>query len=535
MKLKRSDLIPNFIKNISLGRFIISLGLALIVWGYVTATQYPEKTLSPLELPLAEPTPPPSDLEQVPSVQPDTVRVTISGPADQVSVIQYSQIKPYLDLSELKQPGQHDVVVKLKPGSLPSGVNVKIEPKTISIVLEKKISKVFSVEIIRDGEVNPDYYLDGDIPPPSPAQVTVTGRESLVNTVAKAQVRIDLTGRVGSLRTAAKVQLVDARDQRVSETDLTINPSTVNVTVNISYKLTTRTVPIRVVTTGEPSNGYIAGTAQANPTLVTVTSADKEVLDRIAYVETEPVDISGATNEVTKTVELKRLLNATIQGNTLVTVKIGIVPFQTSKTIAVILDHRNEASNLRYSYSTYSANLTISGPFQAFQPDLPLDQIKAYVDLQGRSIGAFELPVQVELPPNLVVTNNPTINVTISRPLPTFTPAPPTITTTTPSVTLPASSPRATTPSSTSNNNAAPNTTPPIVGPTSTPAPTPAAVITTPAATIQSKIDPHSTPGTSATSETTDSGIAMQGDSETFQIELLKWRMSHSTYVNPTE
>jgi YbbR domain-containing protein len=502
-----SDYIPRFIKNINVGRLLISLGLAVIVWGYVTATQYPEKTLPPVELTLAEPIPPPSDLEVVPSAQPQTVKVTISGLADQVATLIPSQIKPYIDLSDLKQPGPHDVPVKIKPGSLPSGVVAKIEPQTIPVLLEKRVSKTFPVEIVRIGEINPDYYLDGDIPPPSPAQVTVAGRESVMGNVAKAQVVVNLAGRVGTLRTSPQVQLVDAKGQVIDdkENDLTINPTTVNVTVNITYKLNSRTVPIRVITKGEPASGFIAGAAQTNPVLVTVTSGSKDALDKVEYVETDPVDITGANSEISKTVLINPPSNVTIQGDNQVRVRIGIVPFQASKTISVQFEHRNEASNLRYTYSSSTINLTISGPYQAFQPDLPLDSIKAFIDVQGRSVGSYDLPVQVDLPPNLVVTNSPTVKVTISPP-PTPTRVPPTPTPLPPTPTP--------TPTRTPPPTATP-TVPPATTPNPNPNPTPAGT----AAAVASPSPPGSsnTPDVSRTTPSPRTTQASQFDPSTAQ------------------
>src|SRR4051812_26726765 len=127
------NFIPQFIKNVSLGRFIVAICLAIIVWGYVIVSQYPEGTLPPVEVSLAETIPPPADLEIVPSDTPvNSVRATLSGPAETVKTVPISQIKPYLDLSQCRAPGTCYVKVQLKPG-LPQYVNAKLDPDTIPV------------------------------------------------------------------------------------------------------------------------------------------------------------------------------------------------------------------------------------------------------------------------------------------------------------------------------------------------------------------------------------------------------------------
>ncbi|MDB5078239.1 MAG: hypothetical protein JWP00_163 [Chloroflexi bacterium] len=468
-----ANFIPQFIKNMSLGRFIVSICLAFIVWGYVIVSQYPERTLPPVEVSLGETIPPPPELEVVPSETPvNSVRAILSGPAETVTTVTFSQIKPYLDLSQCRTPGTCYVKVQLKQ-ALPQYVTAKLEPETIPVVLESRTTKTLPIEIVKQGEVNPDYTLEGDLAP-SPTQVTITGRQSLVDRVAKAQVPVNLFGRVGSLRLTQAVSLVDSRNQAIQDNSLTISPPTINVTGNIIYKLTTRTVPIRVVTSGEPAPGYIAGNAQATPLLATVVSGNQEALNKLEFVSTEPIFIGGVSSEVSTTVRLQPILDITFTGSDSVRVSIGIVPFQTSKTISVRLELLNQASNLRYSYEPTNVNLTISGPYQAFQPELPLDKIKATVNVQDRGAGNYTVPVQVELPFNLVVTNNPTVKVSITLPpVPTPT-APPTLAplpTPTRTFTPPTPTPGSTTAPTALPGTNAPAGTAPVATPPATPRP----------------------------------------------------------------
>lgn len=420
--------IPPFVKNISLSRLVVALALALTIWGYVIATQYPERTLAPFEVPLGEPEPPSASLEVVPVPgQPSTVVVTISGQTDRLTGISFSQVKPYLDLSKYKESGEHDVRVQLRPNLLPREINIDIKPEIITMRLEVRDTKLMPIEVVREGQVNPDYNLAGP-PLASPMQVTIAGRQSLLERVAKAQVTVDLTGRVGRLNGVYPVRLLDSRGTLISENGLTLTPNSVNVSADIEYKFTLRTVPIRVVTKGQPADGFVAGSAKADPLLATLNSGDVDLLNQIQFVTTEPLDISGATKEVTGTVSLQFPLNVTVQGKNTVQVSVGIVPFQVSKTIAVPLEFINQAGNLRYTYDQQSVNLTLSGPFQAFQ-DFPLDKIRARVDVQGRVPGTYSLPVQLDVPGDvgLVVNDIPTVNVSISRPPTPTVPVLPTI------------------------------------------------------------------------------------------------------------
>ncbi len=488
-----ASFIPQFIKNMSLGRFIVAICLAIIVWGYVIVSQYPERTLPPQEVSLGETIPPPVGLEAVPSDPPvNSVRVTLSGPAETVITVISSQIKPFLDLSQCRAPGTCYVKVQLKQG-LPQYVNWKLEPDTIPVNMEIRATKTLSVEVIKSGEVSPDYTLEGDLVP-NPTQVTITGRQSLVDRVAKAQVTVPLTGRVGNLRDTRTVTLADTRNQAILDTSLTISPTNISVAGNIIYKLAPRTVPIRVVTTGEPAPGYIAGNAQATPLLATVVSGNQDALSKLEFVSTQPINISGASSEVSTTVHLQEIMGITFFGSESVQVSIGIVPFQTSKTISVRLEVLNQASNLRYSYDPTSVNLTISGPYQAFQPELQLDQIKATVNVQDRGVGIYTVPVQVELPSNLVVTNNPTVKVLVSQP-PTPTPQPTVVPLPTPTQRVAPTFTPGVTPSATSMpSTRTPGTSTPPSSTIPTAATTPSASTVTPLATTVTLAAPLQTP-----------------------------------------
>ena len=197
---------------------------------------------------------------------------------------------------------------------LPEGVTWTINPPDIDISLESIITKSVSVGVVTEGAVNPDYYLNTP-PEVSPTEITMIGRQSLVDRVAKAQVTINLAGRVGPLTSLNPIQLLDSQNVPITDNTISYSPTQVSVSANIDYKFLTRTVPVRVVTAGDPAVGYIAGSAQASPTVVTLSSGNSELLNSINYVETEPITITNATSEVSATVKLKTPADTTVIHN----------------------------------------------------------------------------------------------------------------------------------------------------------------------------------------------------------------------------
>jgi YbbR domain-containing protein len=467
---------PKILRDLSAVRLILALSLALIAWWYIYTTQYPERTLPPFDVPLQDIVVP-DGLEAVSLADKVTsVKVTISGGEQLLQQVSSSQLRPYVDVTGVTQPGEFKLPIRLRPGYLPDGLNVRIEPRTVDVRLERRISQTFKLQVIQQGQVNPEYTVEGGVVA-TPDEVTVEGRESAVKKVNRAVVAVDLNNLSGPFRTSLPIRLLDSQGQAVTEPSLTTNPIQANVAVNINYKLKTRTLPIKVVTTGEPAPGFIAGIPSYTPVLVTLVSADDAVLNNLQNIETEPIDLTSATSEVSKTVKLKAPANVAPQVTQL-QVTIPIVQSQLSRDFTIPLEAINPSSALRYSYNPTLIKVTFSGLVTSFPPDLQ-QRVRAIVNVQGYDAGTYDLPVQIEAPQGLVASNVPPVRVVITRPPPpTPTPTLPPRPTVTPTPTLP---PPTSTPSPTPSPGATspPPSSSPTVG--SSPAAAPVPTTTAPA------------------------------------------------------
>jgi hypothetical protein len=207
------------------------------------------------------------------------------------------------------------------------------------------------------------------------------------------------------------------------------------IRATVESLLRSKTVPVVVTQKGEPAAGYIAGYVTKNPAVVTISSFDRSVIEgsnAVDFVETEPVDISGATEKITTTTKLIPKGNYTINTPLEVRVTIDIAPAQATSSLIVPVKIEGLGSNLILDVSNSSVLVVLNGPLLDLQK-INLDQIEAKVDLRGQDAGELRVPVQIATPTGITVTNNPSIMVRLTR-RPTPTPIPPTVTPT-PSVT----------------------------------------------------------------------------------------------------
>ena len=151
----------------------ISLAFAILLWFLVGGEEMVQVTISvPLEI-----TNVPADLVIANDVPP-ALAVKVYGPRSLINNVTKQRISKVIDLR-----GSHAgrVTIDITPSrlSLPAGVTaMKVDPASVTIVLERRLSRVVPVKAILTGEVENDYELDKVVV--DPEQVRISGPESEV-------------------------------------------------------------------------------------------------------------------------------------------------------------------------------------------------------------------------------------------------------------------------------------------------------------------------------------------------------------------
>jgi YbbR domain-containing protein len=274
-------------------------------------------------------------------------------------------------------------------------------PDRISVRLEAIVSRDVPVRVVPLEEAPPGYTLEA--PQPNPVSVTVSGASSAVNQVSEAVVDIRIEGSKVSFTKLYQPVLLDAQGKEVNGLDFT--PPMVQVQVTIKQLENYKTVSVKAVLTGTVAPGYWVSNIIVEPATVTF-GGDATELESFGYVETAPVDVTGAISDVIRTVNIYVPPGTALVGKARpeVFVKVSVEPIPGGQIVRRPLVVDNLAKGLTITYTVTTVDITLMGPI-ATMLNLQATDVTAVIDATGLLTGTYELQVQVSaLPKGLTVT-----------------------------------------------------------------------------------------------------------------------------------
>ena len=190
--------------------------------------------------------------------------------------------------------GKH--MITLQVTGLPSGVKGTVSPETVEIMIEKKATVELPVSVNVNRANLPGAYKSGQALV-SPARVTISGPESLINQVENVLATVTVPENTKADYTSSvAVQALDATGKPLA---LKVEPEQVQVRVPITTN--SKKVPLVLTSTGSAGSQY---TYQLKSDIkeVTILGA-QEVLDRLTAIPVV-VDVSQMTKTTTQAVKL---------------------------------------------------------------------------------------------------------------------------------------------------------------------------------------------------------------------------------------
>lgn len=173
------------------------------------------------------------DMEDLPSV---TLR--LRGNRSDLINLTSENIKITVDMAGIYDAGEQSVTYSIAyPGNVPGNAVEVISksPGTIRLTIKERISKNFQVEVDFGGTTVPSGYItDKENQTLSPQHVSITGPKDVVDRIAYAKIRVDLTEQTESIIDKAyPIELFDKNGEAVSSDLLIMDVTEANFNLKI--------------------------------------------------------------------------------------------------------------------------------------------------------------------------------------------------------------------------------------------------------------------------------------------------------------
>lgn len=378
-----------------LGLILLALVLAIVVW--IVAVQQDNPIV---QNEFGEPIPievrnQPEGTTFLPDGFDEEAYVTVRTPQKNWDELRADKFRVWIDLQD-HEVGEYQVAVQAE--CLDKNVRiVELRPANVPVRLREEISRSVPVQLRLFGSppLGWEYLTDDQHVVLEPETVTVTGPRSLVEQVTKATATLDMRN---AKETFVGTRPLDARredDEIVGF--VTIEPSSVQITVPVIQKLGTSEAAVHAVVIGTVAPGYWVRGVSVDPSVVTLVGDPTAVRAIEGVVDTLPLDISEATGTVVERLPLELPEQVSPVGVQGVKVTVEIEAQQGNATIVREPVIRGLAADLTAVVTPKEVAVTLSGPLPRIR-SLSDEDVFVYVDLVDKGVGEHRIELTSLVP-----------------------------------------------------------------------------------------------------------------------------------------
>jgi YbbR domain-containing protein len=305
---------------------------------------------------------------------------------------------------------------------------VSFSPDMLDLTLEPLATKTIPIQLAVRGE--PAVGYEAGATTLQPAQIILSGPQSQIEQVARIQADLSIAGVRQDIQSALPLHALDANGQLI--TKLAINPETVQVSIPITQQGGYRDIAVKVAVRGQVAGGYRLTSISVFPPVLTVYSANPALVNDLpGFVETEPLNLNGESQNIDTRLQLTLPAGISVVGEQTVHVQVGIAAIEGSLSLnAIPIEIIGLAPGLDAHISPPTVDVILTGPLPVLDKLTPGD-VRFVIDLTGLESGTHQAvpQPQILIDDIRVQSLNPgTIEVTIApgngTPSPTLTPTP---------------------------------------------------------------------------------------------------------------
>ena len=384
-----------------IGSVVLSVACAFALWLYVITAVSPGSTDTYYNIPIVWEGE--SVLNErglmVTAVSSNTVNLRLSGNRSDLSKVNSGNITIKADLSKIYEPGTQIPLTYTSPtfpGDVASNAFVieSKEPDSIYITVVKRVSKSVPVEVVWVGTTAEGFMIDRENKTLDHPEVTVTGPESVVNTIAKATITVELDGRRESISESYNYTLCDEQGNPVDAKLITTDVEQVRLDVTI------RAVKdLRLTYTLNPGGGANAENTTVKLSAETIrVSGSEAALENLGdTLSIGSINLADITRDTTLTFGVALPEGITnLTGVNEVTAEVTFHGLTTKEMTVAQIEAVNVPEGLEVELITEKLTVTLRGPTEQISKVTPED-VTAIADFTGAEVGTSTFKTSLRL------------------------------------------------------------------------------------------------------------------------------------------
>ena len=280
--------------------FVIALGLWMYVRTYVN-TDY-EQTFYNIPVALEGKTRLSERQLMLLSEEEYVVDLKVHGSRQDVSKINSGNIQVVADLSDINEPGEHNLTYSIiYPGDVPTGaVSAERDPDRVTLIVARRKTKEIPVQVNLEGDVPANYIKDNAAVELDHSVVEISGPESVVDLIDHAAITIDCEGRTETIYESCRYVLQDKKNTPVDAAWITTNVSEVKVYLPVSM---VKKIPLKVTLVDGGGATEDTTTVQIEPKEISV-SGSETALNALTELNLGTIDLSQITEDTVMEFEI---------------------------------------------------------------------------------------------------------------------------------------------------------------------------------------------------------------------------------------
>ncbi len=351
----------------NLGLLMISVLLSFVVWSFVIELKQVRIENIPLRI------------ENVPA----NARLIPTPPAGVTAIVQTTEdVLPSLNSRSFQafatlqtsQPGLYRLPVHVNSGPAQVLV-VSVDPGNLDLELAPIITRTLPIVVnVPDIQnLSAAHELVGT-PAATPVEVQVVGPQPLVEQISQVQTTISVANVTTSIRETRPLQALNEQGQEVK--DITIQPAQVQVSLIVRRRLNASNASVNVIMKGSPPSAFEVSSVTVTPANVTLQGSFEQLSEVGSFVNTLPVDLSQAKNDLIVQIPLDLPPNIQALDNSgnianPVTVSIRIVEREGNLSLTRPVELLQATPGITTSVVPPTVNVLLNGPLSV------LDEIES--------------------------------------------------------------------------------------------------------------------------------------------------------------